>query len=142
MMLFTKILPISLHLILYSYVAKEVTAKSMRFHLRHAHGQIANSSRVVFSDFESSAQFIAEEALEISTLSMKIPRARSQADFFAARSLGNMQHALAWDEIEVVGPNISQRETLRMLANMTNNAYYENRETNGWYHLGPEWNTV
>lgn len=145
-MLFTPLLPISLHLILTSYLVQHASAQSTRFKLRHAHGLVANSSQVVFSDYESTstAQFTGDgsDGFEIPARSMTIARARSQADFFAARSLGRAQYDLSWEDTEVIGPDVSKRETLLMLANMTNNAYYIDRGRKGWYNLGPEWNTV
>lgn len=141
-MLLPSILPLSLHLVLSSFLAQEVTAQFMRFRLRHAHGLVANSSRVVFSDIESTAQFTGEDALEIATKPLRVHRARSQADFFAARIPGRLHNELTWDETDVMGPDVSKRDTLWLLANMTNNAYYEDRGKKGWYNLDPEWNTV
>lgn len=145
-MLFTPLLPISLNLILTSYLVQDVSARSMRFKLRHAHGLVPNSSQIVLSDYESAstAQFTGDgsDGFEIPARSMTITRARSQAEFFAARSLGHAQYDLPWEDTEVIGPDVSKRETLLMLANMTNNAYYIDRGRKGWYKLGPEWNTV
>jgi lipase ATG15 len=145
-MLFAPLLPISLNLILTSYLAQHVSAQSLRFKLRHAHGLVPNSSQVVFSDYESisSSQFTGDNSddFEIPSKSMIISRARSQSDFFAARSLGHAQYDLPWDDTEVIGPDVSKRETLLMLAKMTNNAYYIDRGRKGWYDLGSEWNTV
>lgn len=141
-MLFSSILPTTLRILLTAYLTPATSAQSARFTLRHAHGLAANSSRAVFSDVEPSSHFAAAHEFEIATTAMRIPRARSQNDFFAARSLGRAQHKLDWDDTEVTGPDVRQRETLLMLANMTNNAYYDDRTTKGWYELGPEWNTV
>lgn len=51
------------------------------------------------------------------------------------------QHDLDWDETDVVGPNVHDRETLQMLGKMTNNAYSQPGDKD-WYDLGPEWNSV
>lgn len=47
---------------------------------------------------------------------------------------------LDWDEGEVVGPNVESRETLLLLAKMTNNAYIQ-PEDKEWYPLGGNWTT-
>ena len=49
--------------------------------------------------------------------------------------------AIDWDEIEVEGPDVEDRETLLLLAKMTNNAYLMPDEQ-GWYPLGDHWNVV
>ena len=49
--------------------------------------------------------------------------------------------AIGWDEIEVEGPDVEDRETLLLLAKMTNNAYLMPDEQ-GWYPLGDHWNVV
>ena len=141
-MLLSNVLPLSLHIVLSSFLVQESLAQSMRFRLRHAHGLAANSSRVVFSDIHSSAHFTGEDVFEIPTKRTKVHRARSQSDFFAARTSGRLQNDLVWDETDVIGPDIRSQDTLRLLANITNNAYYEDRSKTGWYDLGPEWNTV
>jgi lipase ATG15 len=46
-----------------------------------------------------------------------------------------------WEEDEIVGPDVESRETLLLLAKMTNNAYLEPGEA-GWYDLGDGWNAV
>lgn len=49
--------------------------------------------------------------------------------------------AIDWDEIEVEGPDVEDRQTLLLLAKMTNNAYLSPGEQ-GWYELGDNWNVV
>ena len=46
-----------------------------------------------------------------------------------------------WDKIEMDGPDVNDRETLLVLAKMTNNAYLLPDEE-GWYPLGDYWNDV
>jgi hypothetical protein len=48
---------------------------------------------------------------------------------------------LDWDEEEIVGPNVESRETLLVLAKMTNNAYLQ-PDDKEWYSLGENWTTV
>lgn len=109
----------------------------MKFELRHIHGLVTNSTRVVFNDVERSS--FAANTYEVRTKPVKVSKAQSQADFFSARS---QRTEPLWDDLEVEGPNVHDRQTLQLLANMTNNAYFEDHTTVGWYDLGPEWNTV
>ncbi|CAE6495893.1 unnamed protein product [Rhizoctonia solani] len=44
-----------------------------------------------------------------------------------------------WKSHEVIGPATNKRETLLALAKMTNNAYFKDSETIGWYDLGGKW---
>jgi putative lipase involved disintegration of autophagic bodies len=49
--------------------------------------------------------------------------------------------ASIWQESDILGPNVTERETLLTLAKMTNNAY--NKPTDEeWYDLGSDWNSV
>lgn len=50
--------------------------------------------------------------------------------------------ALDWHEEEVPGPDVESRETLQVLAKMTNNAYYDGPQEKGWYDLGGNWTQV
>ena len=43
--------------------------------------------------------------------------------------------------MDVEGPDVESRETLLLLAKMTNNAYLSPGEQ-GWYELGDRWNVV
>lgn len=47
-----------------------------------------------------------------------------------------------WDEDEIVGPDVNDRNTLLTLAKMTSNAYFNGPSEKGWYDLGQEWNNV
>ena len=49
---------------------------------------------------------------------------------------------LDWDEDEVVGPDLTSRETLLLLAKMTSNSYYKTPGEAGWYELDEGWNVV
>ncbi len=49
--------------------------------------------------------------------------------------------ALDWNEDIVVGPDVESRDTLLLLAKMTNNAYLTPEE-DGWYELGDKWPVV
>ncbi len=113
----------------------------MKFELRHAHGLSNDSSRVVFMDVPRSQSEFLSPSFEVNTRQLAIPRPRSYSRFFDARRERDGQHVLDWNDEQVPGPDINDRQTLLMLAKMTNNAYYEPGEK-GWYDLNPEWNIV
>ena len=48
---------------------------------------------------------------------------------------------MKWDEDEVSGPDVENRDTLLTLAKMTNNAYVEPSDK-AWYNLGDNWTVV
>ncbi|KAJ3544825.1 hypothetical protein NM688_g5696 [Phlebia brevispora] len=137
------LLPAALQYLLTSRLFAQPSSKvsdphSLKFELRHGLGISNSTSRVVFSDISSSSQF-APEPYVVDTTTLTIPRARSQSRFFSARMRG-AQHTVDWDDTDVVGPNVRDRETLQMLAKMTNNAYSQ-PGSKDWYDLGPEWNS-
>ncbi|KAG8691028.1 putative lipase atg15 [Ceratobasidium sp. 395] len=84
---------------------------------------------------------------------MKVHRPISQDAFHAARKrrkqkspFGRVglwkerEQSLGWDEDDVEGPAVDKRETVLVLAKMTNNAYVEPNESE-WYDLGGNWTT-
>lgn len=54
------------------------------------------------------------------------------------RPLGYPDVDVFWEEEEVEGPDVEDRQTLLELAKMTNNAYVEPQDP-AWYDLGDEW---
>lgn len=112
----------------------------LRFQLRHEHG-VFNESRTIFSDIAPS---FAAESYQVSTQHVQSFRPDSFTAFSnaRARSMMHMQsEPLDWDDTDVLGPDVSKRETLLQLAKMTYNAYAEPGDKD-WYDLGSGWNTV
>ncbi|KZT70378.1 alpha/beta-hydrolase [Daedalea quercina L-15889] len=107
----------------------------LRFQLRHQHA-VSNSSRIVFSDVHPGSSGFAAEEYGVSTRPVTVHRPASHERFFSSRF--NSLISVPWDEAEVEGPNIHDRETLLTLAKMTSNAYTE-PENSDWYDLGPGW---
>lgn len=107
----------------------------LRFELRHQHA-ISNSSRIIFSDVRPGSSSFRPEEYGVGTRPTTVHRPTSRDRFFSARWNGLI--SVPWDEIEVEGPDIHDRETLLTLAKMTNNAYTE-PENSDWYDLGPGW---
>ena len=103
---------------------------SLTFELRHEHA-VAKDSLLVFSDVPEFRQLAGED----DRLQYTVKTKATQSHAFA-------QLLDSWDEVQVPGPNVTDRETLHTLAMMTNNAYYQDTETKGWYDLGPDWNSV
>ncbi|EKM56114.1 uncharacterized protein PHACADRAFT_145221 [Phanerochaete carnosa HHB-10118-sp] len=134
------ILPATLQYLLTSYFWKmpnvSPPASSMKFELRHVHGLVTNTTRVVFNNVAQS--LFTADTYEVQTRPTRVSKARSQSDFFSAR-FGRVEPM--WDSLEVEGPNVRDRRTLQLLANMSNNAYFEDHAKTGWYDLGSEWNT-
>jgi len=103
---------------------------SLTFELRHEHA-VTNGSLLVFSDVPRFRQLAGED----DRLQYPVKTKTIQSHVFA-------QFLNSWDEVEVPGPNVTDRETLHSLAMMTNNAYYQDLGKKGWYDLGPDWNLV
>lgn len=118
---------------------------------RLGHLVVANSSRILFSDVsqESLQSNIhgTEEPYTLMTRMMKTHRpssftahARARMKPFVQDDEGEVEE-LAWGEEEIVGPDVTHRESLLHLAKMTNNAY-ANDNGREWYDLGHNWNLV
>ena len=142
--MFYNFLPTTLQYLLATYILTYPTTDtpathSLKFGLRHALGISNSTSRLVFSDIQPIAS-LTEETYAVNTRLLKVPKARDQSRFFDARVRGARQ-TIDWDDTDVVGPDVRDRETLLMLAKMTNNAYSEPGNKD-WYDLGPDWNSV
>ena len=125
---------------LFSCPTPAPTHTPLNFALRHELG-VSDAARLVFSDIPRSS-LLDGEAYSVNTRSVTVPRAREQARFFSARMRGRgVQDDLEWDDTDVIGPNVRDRQTLQMLAKMSNNAYSQPGETD-WYDLNPDYNTV
>ncbi|KAH9945068.1 alpha/beta-hydrolase [Epithele typhae] len=118
-------------------------SRPLRFELRHLHA-ISPDARVVFRDVRQAdvrALGVADE-YALRPRKVKTHRPRSAAAFERARARSarlRESEAVEWDEDEVEGPDVADRETMLLLAKMTNNAYLAPDEQ-GWYDLGSEWN--
>lgn len=132
--MFYGLLPSALQFLITSLLWKEQysppPASSLTFELRHEHAVI-NGSLPVFSDVPKFRQLAGED----DRLQYSVKTKATQSHVFT-------RFLSSWDEVEVPGPNVTDRETLRLLAMMTNNAYYQDPEKKGWYDLGPDWNSV
>ena len=56
-------------------------------------------------------------------------------------SMRGQSAMLGWEADEVLGPDVTRRETLLLLAKMTSNSYFV-PNANGWYNLTDEWGVV
>lgn len=78
----------------------------------------------------------------VRTSPMMIQRPRSPSAFQEARrkSFYDGQSAvLDWDELEILGPNITDKYTLSQLARMSGNAYALPEQSN-WWDIDEKWN--
>ena len=139
------ILPTTLRLLLGTFLWTEEPGRAtssppLRFQLRHEHA-VSNTSGIIFSNVSPS---FAPDTYGIHTRNIKAHRPPSSAAFATARlrSMMHMQNEpLAWDDVDVVGPDVEKRETLLQLAKMTSNSYYEPGGKE-WYDLESGWNAV
>ncbi|KAH8100359.1 Alpha/Beta hydrolase protein [Cristinia sonorae] len=135
-------LPHALQYLLASYLSPQpppTTSSSLTFSLRHEYG-LNDASRTVFADTPPSAQLSAQ-TFTVDTSNVRTHKLRSQYSSASARLRGSRSDFSTWDEDEIIGPNVSDRNTLVTLAKMTSNSYYNGSGDKGWYDLGPEWNS-
>ncbi|KAF9653226.1 alpha/beta-hydrolase [Thelephora ganbajun] len=128
------LLPSALRFLITSLLWKEQYPRppdsSLTFELRHEHA-VTDGSLLVFSDIPKFRQLASED----DRLQYSVKTKATQSHVFT-------QFLDSWDEVEVLGPNVTDRETLHTLAMMTNNAYYQDPKKKGWYDLSPDWNTT
>ncbi len=120
-----------------------VPANELRFQLRHMHA-VSNGSRIVFSDAAKSG--FVSETYSVNTRPLIVSKPSSLTAYSSARrrsmmELQNELEPLAWVSETTTGPHTEKRETLRQLAMMTSNSYFESKDKE-WYDLGDEWNAV
>lgn len=126
-----------------------VQSAPLQFELRHAHA-VSPDARVLFHDIHKSDinaySTLSGDPTTYSLQSRRVKRhrPRSLEEFHRARVRSmrfQENESVEWDEDEVEGPDVNSRETLLLLAKMTNNAYLSPGE-DGWYDLGGQWNVV
>ncbi|QRV86814.1 Lipase (class 3) [Ceratobasidium sp. AG-Ba] len=145
-----------------SVTLSSVALDAETFTLRHVHSSHVDTGRIRWANVPDdivSASLLAEPTLDgssththtLQTRRTTIHRPISQEAFHAARqrrkekslfgrlALGKeWGQSLGWDEDDVEGPAVDKRETILVLAKMTNNAYLQPTES-GWYDLGGNW---
>jgi len=121
----------------------------LHFELRQLHA-VTSDARVIFSDVSNlqSAGFSSnnEGSYSLSrTVPLTVYKPPSFDALINARRLmwdfSSQSAALDWNEDTVIGPDVESRDTLLLLAKMTNNAYLTPEE-DGWYELGDKWPVV
>ncbi|KAF8320067.1 alpha/beta-hydrolase [Clavulina sp. PMI_390] len=119
-------------------------ASHMTFRLRHLHAVHPETHSNLFKDVDHEvSSFASEPSLSLRTSRVSVHRPRSQSAFHEARTSSRLwghSSLIDWDEDEIEGPDVTDRETLLLLAKMTNDAYLSPGES-GWYDLGDQWNT-
>ncbi|KAF7358934.1 putative lipase ATG15 [Mycena sanguinolenta] len=110
----------------------------LRFQLRHEHAA-AQGSRSLFADVPPSLLGQYHEIPIENIKTHRIPSAAySHARFLSMRDA--QTPILAWDSVEILGPDVSKRRTLLELATMTHNSYYAEPSHKNWYPING-WNT-
>lgn len=118
------------------------TDSRIPFELRQLHA-ISPEGHVVFSDITQQSSLAAVD-YSVNTRKIKSSRPSSPEAYSNARTRSikfGQSVSLDWDEEEVLAPDVEDRDTLLVLAKMTNNAYLEPNETQ-WYDLGNNWTAV
>ncbi|KAK0473742.1 Alpha/Beta hydrolase protein [Armillaria novae-zelandiae] len=120
-----------------------VPVNELRFQLRHTHA-VSNGSRIVFTDAAKSG--FVSETYSVNTRPLIVSKPSSLTAYSSARrrsmmELQNELEPLAWVSETTTGPHTEKRETLRQLAMMTSNSYFEPKDKE-WYDLGDEWNAT
>lgn len=113
----------------------------LELELRHLHA-VSPDGHVVFSDIPQQPNLAA--SYSVNTRILKSHRPSSFQAFSHARiqSLRFAQSTpLHWEEDDVLGPDVEDRESLLVLAKMTNNAYLKPEDAQ-WYDLGANWTAV
>ncbi|KAH7924667.1 alpha/beta-hydrolase [Leucogyrophana mollusca] len=143
------ILPLALRFLLGSYLWQDEPQQSFplrpplplsnTFRLRHQHA-VFNFTRIIFSDIAPTS--LAAETYRVNSANVQSHRPSSQPGFHSARFRSmryDQSEKVFWDDVDVAGPDVQDRQTLLTLAKMTNNAYFEPGEI-GWYDQSG-WNT-
>lgn len=116
---------------------------TLNFRLRRLHA-VTPSAHVYFADVPQHSSFHPDsQPLSIPIAPVRTARPPSTAAFLEAQALSmrGQSTTLDWEEDDIMGPDVSKRETLLLLAKMTSNAYFE-PDTDGWYNLTDEWDVV
>jgi hypothetical protein len=133
----------------YSASAPPPRGTPLFLELRQLHA-VTSDAHVVFSDVSKphSTGFISNEETSYTipwTVPLKTHKPTSFDAFLDARKSSwdssTQTAALDWREDVLNGPDVESRETLLLLAKMTNNAYLKPGE-DGWYELGDGWPEV
>lgn len=128
--------------------AASAAAPRLTFQLRHLHA-VSEDGHVLFSDVDHTphaGNLAAYSSDEYTVDTRPLPSYRlpsfDEVRNAQYRSMKFGQSTLLdWDEEEIIGPDVENRETLLVLAKMTSNAYLQ-PDDEGWYPLGENWTTV
>ena len=116
---------------------------TLNFRLRRFHA-VTPSAHVYFADVPLHSSLHPDsQPLSIPIAPVRTARPPSAAAFSEARALSmrGQSTTLDWKVDDIMGPDVSKRETLLILAKMTSNAYVE-PDTDWWYNLTDEWGIV
>jgi hypothetical protein len=116
---------------------------TLNFRLRRFHA-VTPSAHVYFADVPLHSPLHPDsQPLSIPIAPVRTAHPPSAAAFSEARALSmrGQSTTLDWEQDDIMGPDVSKRETLLLLAKMTSNAYVE-PDTDWWYNLTDEWGIV
>ncbi|KAL1738713.1 alpha/beta-hydrolase [Schizophyllum fasciatum] len=114
----------------------------LQLELRHLHA-VSSAAQVIFADaHHTPISSLADNSYTLRTLRTRTHRPASLDAFSRARTASTAYAQtldIPWDQDDVEGPDVENRETLLQLAKMTNNAYVPPDDPQ-WYDLGGEYN--
>lgn len=118
---------------------------ALSFDLRaeYCHGGLDTSESFFYEQIEQWG-YMPSPTFTLRTRPTTVHRPQSQTDLQLARikSLHTRESPkVEWETVEVLGPDIEDRQTLVQLARMTGNAYALPGKKN-WYDIDPKWNNV
>ena len=123
-------------------VYESADAERLDFQLRHVHGVNHETRALVLKDIPHSVS--SPQSFTLRTKRVTVHRPKPRNNLRIASRLDPWSTPIDWDEDELVGPDVTDRDTLLTLAKMTSDAYYDSPDTgkSGWYNLGDKWNIV
>ncbi|KAH8824908.1 Alpha/Beta hydrolase protein [Flagelloscypha sp. PMI_526] len=118
---------------------------ALDFELRHSHGVVANSSRVIFSNVDRSFAVASgsHRSYRLSQTTVQTHKPKSFELHVEAR-LRSLYHSKTtttsalWNSVLVPAPDVTDLDTVITLAEMTSNSY-TTPDKKDWYDIGPEW---
>ncbi|KAH7345452.1 Alpha/Beta hydrolase protein [Rhizoctonia solani] len=134
-----------------SLVVLWLPSLALEFSLKHVHHAHPDTGRILWADAGVSVASGPGNVHTVDTRPLTIQKPVSHDGWKEWRDrrrgvpptlrTSNVD-ALDWQSYETIGPATDKRETLLALAKMTNNAYFRDSRTTGWYGLGGNWTSV
>ncbi|CAE6479988.1 unnamed protein product [Rhizoctonia solani] len=123
---------------------------ALEFSLRHVHHAHPDTGQILWANVDANDLVTSEDrnthSVETRALIIQKPVSFNEWKEWRVRRLrtpgplrASDAQTLNWKSHKAIGPATDKRETLLALAKMTNNVYYKDSATVGWYDLGGNW---